>query len=105
MPVSLPSEPEETSIPVQSDWEAQADPDGAELELESSEAITEPFDPAQIRVNMWAPTIDLLMTRIREGEIDLVPEFQRQGGLWSDPGQSRLIESILIRIPLPVFYM
>ncbi|MCI0574083.1 MAG: DUF262 domain-containing protein, partial [Myxococcaceae bacterium] len=27
------------------------------------------------------------------------------GGLWSDAAQSRLIESLLIRIPLPAFYM
>lgn len=80
-------------------------PDGAELEIESSEAITEPFDPTKIRVRMWTPTIDLLMTRLGEGEINLIPEFQRHSGIWSDADQSRLIESILIRIPLPAFYM
>ncbi|HEY85122.1 MAG TPA: DUF262 domain-containing protein, partial [Chloroflexi bacterium] len=31
--------------------------------------------------------------------------FQRMGGIWNDIAQSRLIESILIRIPLPAFYM
>ena len=34
-----------------------------------------------------------------------MPDFQRQAGIWSDAAQSRLIESMLIRIPLPAFYM
>ena len=36
--------------------------------------------------------------------IDLNTEFQRRGNLWDDETQSRLIESLLIRIPLPAFY-
>ena len=50
-------------------------------------------------------TIDLLLARMREDELDLTPGFQRKGGIWKDEAQSRLIESILIRIPLPAFYM
>ena len=34
-----------------------------------------------------------------------MPDFQRKAGIWSDAAQSRLIESMLIRIPLPAFYM
>jgi hypothetical protein len=69
------------------------------------ESITEPFDPTLIRVETRPMTIDLLLTRIREEEIDLMPSFQRKPGIWTDAAQSRLIESILIRIPLPAFYM
>src|SRR3954452_4818322 len=43
--------------------------------------------------------------RIKNSEIDLNPGFQREGGIWSTKANSRLIESLLIRIPLPAFYM
>ncbi len=32
------------------------------------------------------------------------PDFQRSGNLWSPVQQSRLIESILVKFPLPAFY-
>lgn len=80
-------------------------PDGAGVDLEEYENITEPFDPALIRVETKSMSIDLLLSRIQHGEIDLAPDFQRQGGIWSLGAKSRLIESILIRIPLPAFYM
>ena len=79
---------------------------GVEQEDVGPEAtITEPFDPTLIRVATNALTIDLLTARLREKEIDLAPDFQRMGGIWSDVAQSRLIESILIRIPLPALYL
>jgi hypothetical protein len=67
--------------------------------------ITEPFDPARIRVDTRPMVISLLMDRIRNKEIDLTPGFQRKGGIWSTKAKSQLIESLLIRIPLPAFYM
>jgi hypothetical protein len=69
------------------------------------ETITEPFDPTLIRVEPRPSTVDLLLSRIRQKEINLSPAFQRHDGIWSDGAQSRLIESLLIRIPLPAFYM
>src|SRR5262249_19033423 len=71
----------------------------------SSERITEPFDPTLIRVETKPMTIDLLLTRIQNNELELSPGFQRKGDIWKDEAKSRLIESILIRIPLPAFYM
>jgi hypothetical protein len=67
--------------------------------------ISDPFDPTQIRVERSTPTIDLLTRRIEHGEINLAPDFQRKGGIWTEDAKSRLIESILIRIPLPAFYV
>jgi len=79
---------------------------GIEPEItESDDQITEPFDPTLIRVETKPLSMDLLISRIREGEINLMPDFQRKAGIWSDAAQSRLIESMLIRIPLPAFYM
>jgi hypothetical protein len=80
--------------------------DGIEEEIiESSETISDPFDPTLIRVERTNPTIELLTRRIKHQEINLSPDFQRKGGIWTDEAQSRLIESILIRIPLPAFYV
>ena len=67
--------------------------------------IHDPFDPTLIRVERSNPTIDLLQTRMEHNEINLSPDFQRKGGIWNLDAQSRLIESILIRIPLPAFYV
>jgi hypothetical protein len=81
----------------------------SELEEEDiepeEEEITEPFDPTKIRVDTRQMTIDLVLGRIKLKEIDLAPDFQRQAGIWKHAAKSRLIESILIRIPLPAFYM
>lgn len=76
-----------------------------EEQIESPDEIHDPFDPTLIRVERETPTIDLLIKRIRHGEINLSPDFQRKGGIWTDEAQSRLIESVLIRIPLPAFYV
>src|SRR5690348_10991719 len=66
--------------------------------------IVRPFDPAKIRVETQTKTIDNLVSRMEHGEIVLQPDFQR-AEVWQDTARSRLIESILIRIPLPAFYM
>jgi len=78
---------------------------GVDEEDTSSDGIVRPFDPNKIRVSKWTPTLDLVLKRIKRKEIDLAPDFQRKAGIWKDKAQSRLIESILIRIPLPAFYM
>jgi Protein of unknown function DUF262 len=69
-----------------------------------TEAISDPFDPNLVRIDRDQPTIELLMTRIKEGEIDMQPDFQRKAGIWDNRTQSRLVESLLVRIPLPAFY-
>jgi hypothetical protein len=82
------------------------EPDENELELDQDQdIITEPFDPTQIRVDTRQLTIDLVLNRIEHKELDLAPEFQRQADIWTKEAKSRLIESILIRIPLPAFYV
>ena len=67
-------------------------------------AIEEPFDPDHIEVSTRTMTIDLLLSRIKSGAIDLEPDFQRRAGIWNQRQQSRLIESLLLRIPLPTLY-
>ena len=74
-----------------------------ELESESTEPIAHPYDPTKSKIDTRAITIDLLTKRILEDEIDLAPPFQRKAGLWTQKQKSQLIESLLIRIPLPAF--
>lgn len=64
----------------------------------------EPFDPKKVDVSITTPNLSALITRLEHEEIDLLPDFQRSGDLWSKQAQSRLIESILIRLPIPAFY-
>ena len=66
--------------------------------------ITIPFDPGSIDIDTKQPTISNIIDLIRNKEIDLSPAFQRLSNLWNPEQQSRLIESILLRIPLPAFY-
>lgn len=78
--------------------------DGAE---ESEIGIAEkfnPYNPKLIRVDTKTFSIGQIYTMINVGDIDLSPDFQR-GFVWNDiTRKSRLIESLLLRIPLPVFY-
>ncbi|HEX8672414.1 MAG TPA: DUF262 domain-containing protein [Longimicrobium sp.] len=68
------------------------------------ESITNPWDPTKSKFETRPYTVDLLLRRVDHGEIDLEPDFQRKAGLWSGEQKSRLIESLLVRIPLPAFY-
>lgn len=63
------------------------------------------YDPDQINISTKEPTIELLLKRINKEELDLAPDFQRHADIWKEDAQSRLIESIIIRIPIPAFYI
>jgi hypothetical protein len=82
--------------------------DGIGTGLEA-EQVTEipslPFDPDKIDVITVPRTIDLLLTRLKEGELDLSPDFQRRSNLWNETTKSALIESLLLRIPIPSLYV
>ena len=84
----------------------EADESGLEKEREDpNEEITKPFDPDQIKIRTQHIVVAQLVERIRHDEIDLQPDFQRLHGIWSLDRKSRLIESLLLRIPIPVFYV
>lgn len=71
---------------------------------DGEDTIVHPYDPSKTRISTQALTIDLLIKRLRNQEIDLMPDFQRKANLWNQERMSRLVESLLIRLPLPVFY-
>lgn len=63
-----------------------------------------PYDPSQIDISPKNQSLDLLLNRVENEEIDLMPDFQRKAGLWESKQKSQLIESLILRIPLPAFY-
>ncbi len=75
-----------------------------EEDTSSSGIIEKPFDPKKIDITTKQMTLDLILKRLKNDEIDLETFFQRGIDLWNKTQQSRLIESILIRLPLPAFY-
>ena len=78
---------------------------GLEREREDSGEIKRPFDPEKIKIRTVNIVVDQLVSRIDHDEIDLAPDFQRIAGIWDNKRKSRLIESLLLRIPIPVFYV
>ncbi len=99
------SDPTLTDSPYAPDSDAEQDT-GLQIEEDDQlEIITDPFDPEQIKVRTVNILIEQLVSRIKHKEIDLTPEFQRLRGIWNNERKSRLIESLLLRIPIPVFYV
>ena len=49
-------------------------------------------------------TIHETIRRIKQGNYVMDPDFQRDF-IWKEDKQSKLIESVIMRIPLPVFYL
>lgn len=62
-----------------------------------------PWDPGKIRITTMNLTLREIYAQIDEGDIDLSPDFQREY-VWKERQKTRLIESILLGIPLPAFY-
>lgn len=62
------------------------------------------FYPANVNISQTNLSVSNVIDRLRHDEFLLKPDFQREGDLWSPEKQSRLIESLMLRIPLPAFY-
>jgi len=63
------------------------------------------YDPDQINIITREITIKELLRKIGKKFIDLASDFPGYTDIWNDEVKSRLIESIIIRIPLPAFYV
>jgi hypothetical protein len=75
-----------------------------EEDLGDPDHLLKPYDVAKLKVEQKPLSVFQALRKIEKGEIVLDPEFQR-AFVWDDVRQSKLIESILIRIPLPAFYL
>lgn len=73
-------------------------------EPELLDDVMHPFNPTDIDIVVEPKSLDALIKRIQHQEIDMNTDFQRHAELWDNRKMSRLIESILIRFPLPAFY-
>lgn len=69
-----------------------------------TEEATETFLSSNINTNIADPDFFTLVRRINNGTINLQPDFQR-GYVWDNHKASKLIESILLGIPLPTIYL
>lgn len=83
----------------------------AAVELEEIEGIGSPDDEAHgeypldtMLIRSENRTIHDVLRRISQGQFIMDPDFQRDF-IWPIDKQSKLIESVLMRIPLPVFYI
>lgn len=85
--------------------EFQEDDSGLEKDSGDFPDIEVPFDPSKIDIQVKPMTIGSLRSRLENDELDLTPDFQRQANVWDQKRKSRLIESVLLRIPLPSFYL
>lgn len=96
--------------PVQEDpREEFFDNQPTDVEVEETEsareegAATKPWDPSKIRISTKPFSLRQIVDMIDDHDIDLAPDFQRLF-VWKAKQRSRLIESILLGIPLPAFY-
>ncbi len=85
------------------DLESDVEPDDVEPD-DTDSSIVNPFNPEDIDVITRTPNVNVLLSRLSSGRLDLAPDFQRRVGIWSTQKKSRLIESILLKIPLPTMY-
>ncbi|WP_322761817.1 DUF262 domain-containing protein [Frankia sp. Cr2] len=80
------------------------EPTGVEVELDDEQPGTaRPWNPDDIRVGTKQFSLRNVLDLIADDDLELAPDFQRNT-VWKARQKSRLIESILLQIPLPAFY-
>ncbi|WP_186439680.1 DUF262 domain-containing protein [Kurthia sp. Dielmo] len=73
------------------------------LEEDEEEIHTIPSSERKLRVQAYDKSVADLVRMVRESDIVLNPEYQRNY-VWDNKKASLLIESILLNIPIPVIY-
>jgi hypothetical protein len=98
----MADEPQASEDPKQEFFDNE--PTGVEVEEVGDKASqAKPWDPAKIRISTKPFSLRQVVDMIEDGDIDLAPDFQRRY-VWKALQRSRLIESVLLGIPLPAFY-
>ena len=94
---------EEPDLKIIEETDDNFQPTGVEAEDKQEAASPKPYDPEQIRVDPKTFSLRQILDMIDDGDLELAPDFQRLK-VWTPVQKSRLIESVLLRIPLPAFY-
>ena len=82
------------------------DDDKSDVEKEEgNENITTevPFNPQDINIKIIPRNIGQLVELLEDNQI-LIPKYQRLPNLWNDRKKSRFIESLMLDLPIPLFY-
>lgn len=74
------------------------------VEAEAHQPLSQPFDPSSVSISTQVVSLFSVLRRIGNNTINLSPPFQRNS-VWDRTRQSLLIESMMLRIPLPMFYV
>lgn len=69
----------------------------------SDVAIRIPFNPDDINIKISPRNIGQLAELLEDNQI-LIPKYQRRPNLWNDIKKSRFIESLMLDLPIPLFY-
>ncbi len=77
---------------------------GIESDSDEEDIFTIPFNPDEISIQTKPVILEGLLRRIKKDEINLKPAFQRKT-VWDIGRKSKLIESMMLNIPLPMFYV
>lgn len=79
---------------------------GTELEVDDVDEVQDemPYNVQDIRVDQKMITIYQIEHWIKADILNLSPEYQRNL-VWDEKRKSALIESLLLRIPIPAFYL
>lgn len=67
-------------------------------------SIDDPFNPEDISIDTKSLGMEACLRRIQQKTIILNPDFRREE-VWTIDKKSRLIESLMLKIPLPMFYV
>ena len=62
-----------------------------------------PFNPDDINIKIVPRNIGQLVELLEDDQI-LIPKYQRLPHLWTDTQKSRFIESLMLDLPIPLFY-
>ncbi|TFE01485.1 DUF262 domain-containing protein [Jeotgalibacillus salarius] len=75
-----------------------------DITIQDDEEVNEiPTELRKLRVQAYDKSVSDLVRMVREGDIILNPEYQRNY-VWDNKKASLLVESILLNIPIPVIY-
>ncbi|CAA0229673.1 DUF262 domain-containing protein [Acinetobacter baumannii] len=100
----FPDGQEEETLQEEKEFEQEEKESEKTITELSSNTVLTPYDTAKIDIIVKPMTISKLLDRLENDELQLDPDFQRASNLWDNKRRSRLIESVILKIPLPSFY-